>query len=78
MMRDLPLHHAPILAGLWGGRNYLNFSRALEVYLHFIVRLVVISIIIVSQVRKALLEVDVNLWKFYDQRVLKNNVWPLV
>ena len=31
MMRDLPLHHAPILAGLWGGRNYLNFSRALEV-----------------------------------------------
>ena len=42
MMRDLPLHHAPILAGLWGGRNYLNFSRALEVYHHFIVRLVVI------------------------------------
>ena len=30
------------------------------------------------QVRKALLEVDVNLWKFYDQRILKNNVWPLV
>jgi len=59
MMRDLPLHHAPILAGLWGGRNYLNFSRALEV-------------------RNALLEVDVYLWKFYDQRVLKNNVWPLV
>ena len=30
------------------------------------------------QVRKALLDVDVNLWKFYDQWVLKNNVWPLV
>ena len=28
--------------------------------------------------RKALLEVEVNLWKFYDQRVLKVNVWPLV
>ena len=30
------------------------------------------------QVRKALLDVDVNLWKFYDQWVLKKNVWPLV
>ena len=28
--------------------------------------------------RKALLEVEVNLWKFHDQRVLKVNVWPLV
>ena len=25
-----------------------------------------------------MLEVEVNLWKFYDQRVLKVNVWPLV
>jgi hypothetical protein len=58
-MRDLPLHHAPILAGLWGGNNYLNFSRALEV-------------------RASLLGVKVNLWKFYDQHVLKEKVWPLL
>ena len=31
VMRDLPLHHAPMLAGLWGGSNYHNFSLALQV-----------------------------------------------
>ena len=38
----------------------------------------IIVMMMIIQVRKALLEVDVNLWKFYDQRILKNNVWPLV
>ena len=36
MMRDLPLHHATILAGLWGGNNYSNFTRALEVRPHLL------------------------------------------
>ena len=30
-MRDGPFHHTPILAGLWGTDNYVNFTRALEV-----------------------------------------------
>ena len=30
-MRDGPFHHTTVLAGLWGGDNYANFSRAREV-----------------------------------------------
>ena len=59
VMRDGPFHHTTVLAGLWGGDNYANFSRAREV-------------------RARLLGVEVNQWKFYDQKILKTRVWPAV
>ena len=59
VMRDGPFHHTTVLAGLWGGDNYANFSRAREV-------------------RARLLGAEVNQWKFYDQKILKTRVWPIV
>ena len=59
IMRDGPFHITTILAGLWGGDNYVNYTRALEV-------------------RRRLIDVSVNQWKFYDQKILRTRVWPLV
>ena len=53
IMRDGPFHITTILAGLWGGDNYINFTKAMEV-------------------RRRLIDVDVNQWKFYDQKILRS------
>ena len=55
IMRDGPFHITTILAGLWGGDNYINFTKAMEV-------------------RRRLIDVDVNQWKFYDQKILRSPV----
>ena len=59
VMRDGPFHRSTILAGLWGGINYINTSMA-------------------DTVRTALLSVQPNLYKFYDQRILHGRVWPII
>ena len=58
-MRDGPFHITTILAGLWGGNNYINFSRALEV-------------------RRKLLDVEPDQWKFFDQKILNSRIWPAI
>ena len=57
IMRDGPFHITTILAGLWGGNNYINITRA-------------------EEVRRRLLGVRANQWKFYDQKILNTRVWP--
>ena len=59
VMRDGPFHITTILAGLWGGNNYINFSRALEV-------------------RRKLLDVEPDQWKFFDQKILNTRIWPAI
>ena len=59
VMRDGPFHITTILAGLWGGNNYINFSRALEV-------------------RRKLLDVEPDQWKFFDQKILNSRIWPAI
>ena len=59
VMRDGPFHITTILAGLWGGNNYVNFTRALEV-------------------RRKLLDVEPNQWKFFDQKILNTRIWPAI
>ena len=58
-MRDGPFHITTILAGLWGGNNYINFTRALEV-------------------RRKLLDVEPDQWKFFDQKILNTRIWPAI
>ena len=68
-----------MLAGLWGAHNYMDMAMAKKVKAKtsawYQTNLTTESN---KKVKSALLDVQPNLFKFYDQRILQFKVFPLV
>ena len=81
-MRDGPFHTSTILAGLWGGNNYLDMEKAVEIRKRLLDvparQWNIISIIIMTIIIIITIGFIIRQWKSYDQDVLDKRVWPIV
>ncbi len=62
VMRDNPRHRSPIQAGLWAAHNYADLDRAQRLK---------------NDIFASLNDED-NVDKYFDQKVLKDKVWPVI